>query len=475
MPGVLSREEERTCWIQKVTNLDQQVHCLEQAAFFGRLARHCDALLQPLDFGTRGAEIRGAGTLRQPEETEPRLAKSEDHEHQRTQLPSALPATHVTSGANAEPESLQESPRPQTAVLHGTLRQPEKTEPGLAKSEDHEHQRTQLPSQAHATSEADTEPEMVPDAEFLTVKSKTGSRYWRPEHVDPEGSLDENLAETLPPRPAVEPKEPSIPAAPKTAKKLKNKKVASHPERKASNKAWDECVADYVKDHESMRPDPYAGEPLAEGEAEPRPVKVDLMTWEVYGPSPHCRACELGGPQFDKNFHTAECRKRFAYLSAGKCWPPVQAQPALVATSEPDTSTDLLGICSQGSSSLEAQPSLIAASANLQHGERLYRAIAKIQPQLAGEITGMLLELGESELLTLLASEEQLREIVNEIAYVTASSPSNGKDNTGEDKTGSMSESSWLNTPGAQERQEGQDIDLWHSWNTKRTAREKEP
>merc|ERR1711903_266107 len=51
-------------------------------------------------------------------------------------------------------------------------------------------------------------------------------------------------------------------------------------------------------------------------------------------------------------------------------------------------------------------------------GEKLYPAIAKFQPELAGEITGMMLEMDNSELLMLLESEPQLRSKVNEAMVV---------------------------------------------------------
>ena len=49
-------------------------------------------------------------------------------------------------------------------------------------------------------------------------------------------------------------------------------------------------------------------------------------------------------------------------------------------------------------------------------GEKLYAAIQKSQPQLAGKITGMMLEMDNSELLALLkpGSEAQLQRTVSE-------------------------------------------------------------
>merc|ERR1719316_165625 len=42
-------------------------------------------------------------------------------------------------------------------------------------------------------------------------------------------------------------------------------------------------------------------------------------------------------------------------------------------------------------------------------GEKLYPQIAKMHPEMAGKVTGMMLEMDNSELLMLLESEQQLR------------------------------------------------------------------
>eukprot|EP00747_Dinoflagellata_sp_TGD_P124279 gnl/TRDRNA2_/TRDRNA2_173959_c2_seq49.p1 gnl/TRDRNA2_/TRDRNA2_173959_c2~~gnl/TRDRNA2_/TRDRNA2_173959_c2_seq49.p1 ORF type:complete len:651 (-),score=194.21 gnl/TRDRNA2_/TRDRNA2_173959_c2_seq49:57-2009(-) len=51
-------------------------------------------------------------------------------------------------------------------------------------------------------------------------------------------------------------------------------------------------------------------------------------------------------------------------------------------------------------------------------GEKLYPAIAKYQPALAGKITGMMLEMDTSELLTLLESEQQMKVKIDEALRV---------------------------------------------------------
>merc|ERR1712151_24600 len=51
-------------------------------------------------------------------------------------------------------------------------------------------------------------------------------------------------------------------------------------------------------------------------------------------------------------------------------------------------------------------------------GEKLFPAISKFQPELAGKITGMMLEMDNSELLMLLESEGQLKGKVEEAILV---------------------------------------------------------
>lgn len=51
-------------------------------------------------------------------------------------------------------------------------------------------------------------------------------------------------------------------------------------------------------------------------------------------------------------------------------------------------------------------------------GERLYPLVSQMQPELAGEITGMLLDIDNTELLHLLESRESLEAKVKEAIAV---------------------------------------------------------
>ena len=55
-------------------------------------------------------------------------------------------------------------------------------------------------------------------------------------------------------------------------------------------------------------------------------------------------------------------------------------------------------------------------------GEKLYPAIARYQPESAGKITGMMLEMDNSELLILLELEQQLKLKVDEAMNVLGAS-----------------------------------------------------
>jgi polyadenylate-binding protein len=64
---------------------------------------------------------------------------------------------------------------------------------------------------------------------------------------------------------------------------------------------------------------------------------------------------------------------------------------------------------------------LASAPAGMQKqmlGEKLYPAVSRLQPELAGKITGMMLEMDNSEVLMMLDSEQQLRSKVDEAVRV---------------------------------------------------------
>ena len=85
--------------------------------------------------------------------------------------------------------------------------------------------------------------------------------------------------------------------------------------------------------------------------------------------------------------------------------PPSQAQPQA-----PPPHEGALTAAALASASPEMQKNMI--------GERLYPLIHQSQPELAGKITGMLLEMDNSELLHLLESPEALNAKISEALQV---------------------------------------------------------
>merc|ERR1719235_1855732 len=95
----------------------------------------------------------------------------------------------------------------------------------------------------------------------------------------------------------------------------------------------------------------------------------------------------------------------------GQPRPPQQAQmaPGPSPASNTDPGTPLTAAA------------LAAAHPGLQKqmlGEKLFPMVAKFQPELAGKITGMMLEMDNSELLMLLESEAQMKNKVDEALRV---------------------------------------------------------
>merc|ERR1712070_76877 len=67
---------------------------------------------------------------------------------------------------------------------------------------------------------------------------------------------------------------------------------------------------------------------------------------------------------------------------------------------------------------------LAAANPGMQKqmlGEKIFPQVAKFQPELAGKITGMMLEMDNSELLILLESDAQMKTKVDEAMRVLES------------------------------------------------------
>merc|ERR1719454_1090193 len=91
--------------------------------------------------------------------------------------------------------------------------------------------------------------------------------------------------------------------------------------------------------------------------------------------------------------------------------PPMQQAPAAAAPAQGQAFT---------ASTLAATPPAVQKQ---MLGEKLFPLIAKIQPDMAGKVTGMMLEMDNSELLMLLESEAQLRHKVNEALGVLGGKP----------------------------------------------------
>merc|ERR1719445_1052226 len=78
--------------------------------------------------------------------------------------------------------------------------------------------------------------------------------------------------------------------------------------------------------------------------------------------------------------------------------------------------------CSSGETQTSLTIKALAAAPEEQKkqmiGEHIFPLIKKVKPQLAGKITGMLLEMDNGELLHLIESEEALHEKIEEAMQV---------------------------------------------------------
>ena len=91
-------------------------------------------------------------------------------------------------------------------------------------------------------------------------------------------------------------------------------------------------------------------------------------------------------------------------------WKPQQRNGAPIATALPVDSTPPVEVPLSAASIAAAPPGLQKQMI----GEKLFPLISRIQPELAGKITGMLLELDNIDLLNMLESESLLQERVTE-------------------------------------------------------------
>merc|ERR1719231_653696 len=85
--------------------------------------------------------------------------------------------------------------------------------------------------------------------------------------------------------------------------------------------------------------------------------------------------------------------------------PQPQQQPPQQAPAQPQPGAPL------NAATLAAAPPAVQKQ---MIGEKLYPAISKYSPELAGKITGMMPEMDNSELLMLLESDQQLKSKVEE-------------------------------------------------------------
>lgn len=141
-----------------------------------------------------------------------------------------------------------------------------------------------------------------------------------------------------------------------------------------------------------------------------------------------------GGPQPNFKF-TPQARNRDYPQLPGQSMvgmggaPPGIPQPGTASLLLQQQGMNAAGGTAQGAAGLNSgqtevvlsAQTLAAAHPQMQKqmlGERLFPLVAKLQPELAGKITGMMLEMDNGELLSLLDSESQLQAKVDEAVGV---------------------------------------------------------
>merc|ERR1719203_1778664 len=123
------------------------------------------------------------------------------------------------------------------------------------------------------------------------------------------------------------------------------------------------------------------------------------------------------------------CPGNMMQMMRGKCGPAMGCPMGPMGPMRPMMPNMQGGMPPQGQQPQQQQPqqqgltaaALAAAPPNVQKqmiGEKLFPAVSAYQPEFAGKITGMMLEMDNSELLILLESEVQLKSKVDEAVRV---------------------------------------------------------